>query len=223
MSVGSHLNIRLDEYDARIRTFIPAYEQMLDAAVGSLRALPAHAPTIVDLGTGTGALAERCLRAFPAAHVIGVDEDPAILAMARARLAGHGRAASFVQDSFLATAIPACDAVVASLSLHHVHDAGRKAALYRECRAAVGAGGWLVSADCFLSDPPAMHAEREAWRAHMRQTYADSEIDTYFEAWSREDRYFPLERELSWIHAAGFAAEPVWRLAPFAVIAARAD
>lgn len=223
MGVGVHLNIRLEEYDARIRTFIPAYEQMLDAAVDSLRPLQAQAPVIVDLGTGTGALAARCFRVIPAARVIAIDEDPAILDMARARLARHGEAASFVQASFLATAIPPCDAVIASLSLHHVHDADRKAAFYRECRAAINTGGWLVSADCFMSDPPAMHAEREAWRAHMRQTYSEREIDAYFEAWSREDRYFPLERELSWLQTAGFVAEPVWRLPPFAVVAARAS
>jgi len=39
MSVASQLRIRLDEYDARIRTSIPGYEQMLDAGAGALAAL----------------------------------------------------------------------------------------------------------------------------------------------------------------------------------------
>ena len=32
MGVASHLGIQLTEYDRRIRTFIPDYEEMLDAA-----------------------------------------------------------------------------------------------------------------------------------------------------------------------------------------------
>ena len=54
MSVAAHLGIRLSEYDRRIRTFIPRYEEILDAAAASV--VP-KARTIVDLGIGTGALA----------------------------------------------------------------------------------------------------------------------------------------------------------------------
>ena len=47
MGVASHLHIQLDEYDARIRTFIPGYEQMLDAGAHALHALATAAPVIV--------------------------------------------------------------------------------------------------------------------------------------------------------------------------------
>ena len=43
MAVATHLKIDIDEYDTRIRTFIPYYEEMLDAAV---EALPAAGRTI---------------------------------------------------------------------------------------------------------------------------------------------------------------------------------
>ncbi|HEY5161617.1 MAG TPA: hypothetical protein VII81_01280, partial [Terriglobales bacterium] len=58
MDVAAHLGIDIVEYDERIRTFIPDYEEMLDVAA---EAIPASARTIVDLGTGTGALAARCV------------------------------------------------------------------------------------------------------------------------------------------------------------------
>ena len=58
MGVASHLGIKLTEYDSRIRTFIPHYEEMLDVAAA---AIPPRARTIVDLGIGTGALSSRCL------------------------------------------------------------------------------------------------------------------------------------------------------------------
>ena len=117
MSVGSHLQIRLEEYDSRIRTFIPAYEQLLEAAAQALCGLDTRTPHIVDLGTGTGALSAVCLRRFPGARITGIDADDGILDMARQRLAAQGSLASFVQSSFLDLALPTCDAIVASLAL----------------------------------------------------------------------------------------------------------
>jgi SAM-dependent methyltransferase len=223
MSVGSHLQICLDDYDSRIRTFIPAYEQMLAAAAASLRALPRpDEPRLVDLGTGTGALAACCLRTLPCASVTAIDEDPAILDMARARLAGLGALASFVHCSFLDAALPSCDAVVASLALHHVRTPERKLQLYRDCRAALAPGGLLVSADCHPSADAGLAAlERDAWRAHMRQSYSDDEIAGYFAAWAEEDVYVPLPRELELLREAGFMPDVSWRQGAFAVIVAR--
>ena len=50
MSVATHLGIDLAEYDARIRTFIPHYEEMLDVAAS---VIDPKSETIVDLGIGT--------------------------------------------------------------------------------------------------------------------------------------------------------------------------
>ncbi len=223
MSVATHLGIRLDEYDARIRTFIPGYEQMIDAAAHALRALAVRQPTILDLGIGTGALAARCLDVHPDATLVGIDADPAILDAARRRLEGRTAMASFVQSDYLDITIPDADAVVASLALHHVRTAVRKRQLYRDCRRALRSGGMLVSADCFLSSDAGLAAlDRERWREHLRRTYSDAETDAYFAAWAAEDEYFPLEDELAMLRDARFAADVVWRAAPFGVIAARA-
>lgn len=222
MSVGAHLNIRVDEYDARIRTFIPGYEQMLDAGAAALRALGTPGPVIVDLGSGTGAFAARCLAARSDAQLVAIDEDAVILDMARARLARAGAAASFVQGSFLDVALPRCDAIVASLALHHVRTAARKGQLYDDCRQALAREGMLVHVDCCVSADARLAAlERDVWRAHMRLTYSDEETDGYFAAWAMEDVYLPLAQELALLRGAGFEPDVVWRVAPFAVIAAR--
>jgi ubiquinone/menaquinone biosynthesis C-methylase UbiE len=222
VGVASHLHIRLDEYDARIRTFIPGYEQMLDAGAQALRALATPAPVIVDLGTGTGAFASRCISVRSDAKVIAVDEDSAILDIARARLARDGAVASFVQSSFLDVTLPRCDAIVASLAFHHVRTLEHKRQLYGDCHKSLTSGGLLVSVDCFVSaDARLAELEREAWRVHLRRSYSEAEADGYFAAWAMEDVYFPLMQELELLRDAGFAADVVWRVAPFAVIAAR--
>ena len=227
MSVASHLNIPLDEYDARIRTFIPEYEQMLDAGAHALMALAAPAPVVVDLGTGTGALASRCMSVRSDANVIAIDEDAGMLDIARRRLARDGAAASFAHGSFLDVAVlngavPRCDAIVASLALHHIRTLERKQQFYDDCHTVLVSDGLLVSADCFVSaDARLAELERAAWRAHLRRSYSDADTDGYFAAWAAEDVYLPLVRELAMLRDAGFAPEVVWRIAPFAVIVAR--
>jgi tRNA (cmo5U34)-methyltransferase len=222
MSVASHLNIPLDEYDARIRTFIPGYEQMLDAAARGLRALEMRSPVIVDLGTGTGALAARCLDAHSDARIVGIDEDPEILASARQRLASRGAVASFVQGSFLELPIPSCNAIVTSFALHHVRTAQRKQQLYRDCRDALSERGLFVTVDCFLASDATLAAiDRDAWRMHLRSSYSEADTDRYFAAWAQEDVYFTLDEELGMLRAARLAPDVIWRAGSFAVIVGR--
>jgi SAM-dependent methyltransferase len=223
MSVGTHLQIRLDEYDSRIRTFVPGYEQLLAGAARALCALDTRTPHVVDLGTGTGALAAATLQLFPEARITGIDEDDGMLEMARGRLAARGALASFVHGSFTDVTLPSCDAIVASLALHHVRTADRKRQLYVSCHQALGARGLLVSADCHPAAEPSLAAMAHAeWREHLRLTYSDQETDTYLAAWANEDVYIPLPQELELLREAGFLPDVVWRQGAFAVIAARA-
>src|SRR5438128_10592208 len=108
VSVATHLGIRLTEYDQRIRTFIPHYEEMLDAAAAAVGTGPR---TIVDLGIGTGALAARCLTGARRASVIGIDADRDILSLAARRL---GTRARLTWGTFFRAPLPHADAIVAS-------------------------------------------------------------------------------------------------------------
>jgi SAM-dependent methyltransferase len=224
MSVASHLHIRLDEYDSRIRTFIPGYDDMLDAAAAALGVLDHAAPHLVDLGTGTGALASACLRVRPGARVTAIDADPEILELARQRLAGLETVPTFVTSRFDDLDLPLCDAVVASLSLHHIRTADAKLAFYRRCRAALRDGGVLVSADCCpAADPLVASMQHAVWRNHLRLSYTGAETESFFAAWAEEDLYFSLDEELTMVRNAGFAGEVVWRAGPMAVILGRAQ
>lgn len=220
MGVAEHLKIEVEEYDARIRTFIPAYEELVAAAAEVLRAVQATAPTIVDLGVGTGALALRCLEVRPEARLVGIDADEGMLEVARARLAGRPRV-ELRRGDFLAADLPPCDAIVASLALHHAPTEEAKRALYAACRRALRPGGVLVSADPFPARHPRLAArQREAWLAHLRRSYSAREAEGHLRQWAEEDVYFPLGQELAWLRGAGLEPEVVWRRAGFAVVAA---
>lgn len=221
MTVASHLGIRLEEYDARIRTFIPRYDEMLDVTASALRVLDRSTPHVVDLGTGTGALALRCLRVLPNARLTAIDQDAAILETARQRLESHGAQVSMVLGDFAAVPLPPCDAMVASLTLHHVRTGQEKCEMYRRCRTALRSGGLFILADCCPSvDRRLADLERAAWREHLRRAYSDDQTDAFFATWADEDVYLPLADEITLMRDAGLLPDIVWRRGCFAVVAA---
>lgn len=214
-SAAAHLGIELAEYDQRIRTFIPAYEEMLDAAAN---AVDARARTIVELGVGTGALSARCLKRAPKASVIGIDADPDILALAARRL---GRRATLQTANFVRAPLPRADVVVASIALHHVRTRSAKARLYRRIRAALNPAGVFISADCHpASAAGRARAQRDAWMVHLRDSYSTRKAEALLRSWRREDAYVPLDAELALLQNAGFIVDVAWRRGMFAVIVA---
>ena len=216
MSVASHLGIKLSEYDARIRTFIPDYEEMLDVAAG---AISPQARTIVDLGIGTGALAARCASKAKQAQIVGIDVDADIMSLARRRLS---RLATFVCGSFLRTPLLPCDAMVASFALHHVRTRKAKARLYARIQAALRPGGSFITVDCHPASNAGLATKQfEAWTAHLRKSYSKSEAARLLASWSHEDVYMPLETELTLMRENGFAVEVLWRRGAFAVLMGR--
>jgi len=214
--VAAHLGIDLAEYDERIRTFIPDYEEMLDAAAALVRS---DARRIVDLGTGTGALAARCLTRAPCARLVGIDVDPAMANVAARRL---GTRASFVTGDFARTAVPACDTLVSSFALHHVRTRTTKARLYARLRRALTGRGQLIVVDCQPSaDAGLRAAQLDAWGAHLRRRYSKAKANGFLQAWAKEDVYVPLDIELGLMRGAGLTPEIVWRKGAFAVLRAR--
>jgi tRNA (cmo5U34)-methyltransferase len=215
MSIGvaTHLGIRLDEYDARIRTFIPDYEEMLDVAAA---AVPPTTRILVDLGIGTGALAERCRAHARRARVIGIDADAAILGAAVKRL---GAGATLIAGDFLRAALPRCDALVTSFALHHVRTRRAKSDLYRRIRRALAPRGVIVSVDCHPSSNRRLAArQRDAWHAHLERSYSARDATGFLRAWANEDVYVPLDIELELMRSNGLRPEVLWRRDSFAVL-----
>ena len=156
MGVAAHLGIDLGEYHARIRTFIPGYDAMLDTAAGTLATMvPSRAPLVIDLGIGTGALAERCLSVKPRARIVGIDEDEGMLAAARARL---GRRLTALPGSFETVPLPPCDAVIASLALHHIPTP--RAACASSAASAARSGATVSSSSPTATSPPIRASSR---------------------------------------------------------------
>ena len=221
MSVASHLRIRVAEYDRKISTFIPYYREMLTVAAAALQPR-LSSPLIVDLGTGTGALAKLCLQAVPSGRLIGLDTDSEMLAVATRRLRATQRpGVELKQKSFTRGALPRANYITAAFSLHHIRTRGLKVRLYQRCLEALYAGGTMVSVDCMPPSQPDLHASAmQAWIRHLERHYSFQDATSHLSAWAKEDRYFPLEQEVEMLSSVGFKVEIVWRRDSFAVIRA---
>lgn len=220
--VSTHLGVAASDYDRQIRRFIPGYEEMLREVVSILDEVLPHgdaAPLVADLGAGTGALAGAILDAIPRARAVLVDIDPNMLEVARTRLAPHAARVELRRARF-DEPLPPCDAIVASLSLHHVPEVEQKRALYRHLRSSLRPGGVFLSADATVhASGPEHDRVFRTWTAGMFDAgIGPGEAEALFAQWSREDTYQPLAVELALLADAGFSRpECFWRKGPITV------
>jgi ubiquinone/menaquinone biosynthesis C-methylase UbiE len=101
---------------------------------------------IVDVGAGTGTLAIALSAAAPGAEVVGVDGDPEVLAIARAKAGAEFVEWRHARADPLPFTDGSCDRVVMSLLLHHLDASGKGAALAEAYRV-LREGGRLHIAD----------------------------------------------------------------------------
>jgi len=217
-SVEKHLQLSVEQYDSLIRTFIPHYDEMFENAVELLRQLTPPTAHVLDLGGGTGALTQTIVRGCPQARVELLDIDPQMLAEARKRLGSEERVI-IRQGSFL-DLLPKSDAIVASLSLHHIHDLETKVKLYASILHSLKPGGVFLNLDATVSSDTKLKALTfERWASFMSKNGISKEAaHRHFADWAHEDRYFSMHEELAALSRAGFEQpECFWRRGPLSI------
>ncbi len=219
-SVRQHLKLEIDAYDETIRRFIPGYEAMLGAAASAIASV--EPGLVVDLGAGTGGLSEELLRQDQIGHVELLDVDTEMLEHARIRLAPFGDRVRFEERSFLEP-LPSCDAIAASLSLHHIPTMAAKQALYRRAYDALPGAGVFVNADATMpAEAEARDALYREWIEHMVASgISEADAWRHLDEWAEEDTYFPLEEEMAAMTDVGFETDCVWRDGPMVVVVGR--
>jgi len=216
MGAATHLGIKPGEYDKLIATLIPHYLDLIDAAADAVGTIARTAPAVVDLGTGSGALAQRIARVRPKARLIGIDSDAVMLTAATRRLRGKIQA---IEENFERIRIPRCDVVSASFALHHIPTGRRKAAVYKRCFQSLRPGGMFVSADCYLASSKILQKRhRDEWLEHLQRKHTRRKAENFLRTWAKEDVYFTLDREVELLREAGFGVEVTWRRDSFAVL-----
>ncbi len=190
-------------YNPSRRRLIPPFEAFYRTAAEALRLTDPVPTRVLDLGAGTGMLSAFVRAEFPDAHLTLLDGAPKMLAQAREALrADH---VTYVERD-LADPLPdgPWDAIVSALAIHHLDDED-KLDLYRRIRAALGPRGVFVNAEHVAAPSPGLEAEYDRWHEGRARAAGsdDAEWEHAVEMMAHDQRA-PVDRQLSWLHEAGF-------------------
>ena len=218
--VKQHFEEAAREYDRIIVALIPEYRQMAEALIAAVPFESSAPLRVMDVGCGTGMVAERFLQAFPNAQISCLDLSESMLAIARARLAGYPNVRYYVGDCAGFEFAEEFDAVVSSLALHHLATDQEKERFYRRIYNCLAPGGIFYNADLVRgSNDFLQNSYMERWQNFMKRNLAGDEAgNAWITQHLTEDRPSKLIDQLQWMAEIGFAdVEVVWKYYNFAV------
>lgn len=210
-------------YDEKHGKLIPCYDDFYGSAV-TWTEVEGDSPAILDLGAGTGRLSAMMLNKFPGAHLTLVDISEEMLEKASTRFADNDKlqyiAADYLNYEFGQT----YDAVVSSLSIHHLTHPDKQA-LFRKVHSLLKPGGVFVNADQAAGSSPAFVAEfKRLWTNAVTATDLNPEDIAASQKRRLLDIDATLTDQLQWLREAGFAeVDCVYRNREFTVFVARKE
>jgi tRNA (cmo5U34)-methyltransferase len=186
---------RPDAYLDEIRAEIPRYDELQERAAEATRGVEVR--SALELGIGTGETAKRVLAVHPAARLVGIDGNEAMLAAARDALPGEHAELRLAR---LEDPLPAgrFELIYSVLAVHHLRGVG-KAELFGRIAAALEPGGRFVLADVVIPGRP------------------EDAVVPIEEGFDFPDA---LPEQLAWLGEAGFSTTVVWSWKDLAVVQA---
>ncbi|MGI5348902.1 class I SAM-dependent methyltransferase [Streptomyces sp. CA-250714] len=140
-----------ESWDRQQEWYLPDREERFRVMLDMTEALVGPEPRVLDLACGTGSITDRALKRMPNARTVGVDRDPALLAIARGTFAEDERArfvTADLSDPDWPSALPEgpFDAVLTATALHWMRTEPLRA-LYGQLAGLVREGGVFMNAD----------------------------------------------------------------------------
>ena len=165
---------------------------------------------ILDLGCGSGLVAQMILDQKPSAGVFGLDSSSAMLSIAKARLARYGEQVKLAEGNLTlldrVDAPPACAGAIAVQSLHHLEEAQYRIAV-RWTFDHLAPGGWFFIIDRLAIPAETLYSAFRVLRDRQRQNPNPPDWSGYLE-WLEVngDRPLPAQDILRLLEEAGFQA-----------------
>ena len=159
---------RVANYDADMDLMHPNRHKMAETIESVLAVSGAPPRLAIDIGTGTGFLANCLLGAFPDLRIIAIDGAQQMVDLARTRLGPLARRVDFRVGDFrdletLCGNDGPADAVVSAYALHHL-SSHEKLHVLRTAHGLLRLGGWFLNADLTLAEDD----ELDAITQHLR-------------------------------------------------------
>ncbi|PHS27921.1 MAG: hypothetical protein COA85_04560 [Robiginitomaculum sp.] len=150
---------RIKKYDADMEVMHPNRGKMAEVALDFLAAFKEAPSQVLDLGCGSGFVAERLLDRFANVQINCLDGAQNILDLAAMRLKSHADHLTYTCSDFrtlntLPLKEKSFDAVMSSYALHHL-SADEKVQVLRDCLDLLKPGGFFLNADLIKNPSPA--------------------------------------------------------------------
>ncbi len=218
--IKQHFEEEAQQFDRIIQQLIPYYDQMLAAVIAAIPFEKDSPIQVLDLGCGTGTLAQHILQAFPLAHLTCLDFSEQMIGMAQAKLAGFSRISYRVQDFQDYSSTERYHAIVSSLALHHLVTDNEKQAFFRKVYEGLLPGGCFYNADVVLGASEHLQSQyMKRWKRFMQRQISEDEIENvWLRKYSEEDRPAQLVEQVTWLSAIGYeSVDVLWKYYNFAV------
>jgi tRNA (cmo5U34)-methyltransferase len=203
--IKEHFEKEAAVFDKLFFKVVPRYNEMIQTVV---EAAPFHRKDrlkIIDLGCGTGNLAQKIVTAYPNAQITCIDMAENMLKMAKTKLGKQRNISFWLGDIRDFDYSGKYDMILSSLVLHHIEKKD-KPKFYRKLFNALRDGGVFYTIDIFLS--PSSHLQKiymDKWKIFMKTNGLPmKKINEMIARHQREDRPVVFEDELSIVRKAGF-------------------
>lgn len=199
------------QWDARHLTGNPARAEHLALLLAILDRVPRG--QILDLGCGSGLVAQMLLDKFPDARIFGIDSSSPMLDLARDRLANYRDRVRLTGGDLTAIdrvdAPSGCPVVVAVQSLHHLTEPEYQSAV-RWTFDHLAPGGWFFIIDRLAIPSDQLYQAFFSTREHQGQVPNPEAWSGYLE-WleSNSDRPLTVQAILGLLEQAGFLAATI--------------
>jgi tRNA (cmo5U34)-methyltransferase len=210
------------EYDAQREHVIPDLKGFYGAAAWAAECGTA-APSILDIGAGTGLLSAFMLQKFPRADLTLIDIAENMLDVARQRFAEQNNVRYVVCDYSTAELGGPYDIICSALSIHHL-ETGDKRRLFGRIFSALKPGGMFVNADQADGETPYFRQKYlDYWNVFLKNgPLNDAEHAEILRRRNLLDKNEKLSAQLAWLHEAGFSdVDIVYKNRTFIVTVAR--
>jgi tRNA (cmo5U34)-methyltransferase len=199
---------RFNDFYQTIITLIPFYQE------DNFRFL--------DLGAGTGLVADLILRAFPnsAADILDVSEK--MLEKARERFAGNERVRFWIRD-YANDGLPdRYGLIVSAMSIHHLDDIEKKLLFERIFHSLVPGGAFINAELVKGTTEETEKIYQRVWKDHLEKSGLSREILSQIYERTSYDKTAYLSSQLEWLRSTGFLdVDCFYKYFNFAVYAGR--
>ena len=203
--IKEHFEKEAAVFDKIFFKIMPRYQEMTEVITEALPFSKRDKLKIIDLGCGTGNLAQKIITAYPNASVTCIDMAENMLKMAKAKLKRKRNVNFWLGDIRNFDYSGKYDVIVASMVLHHIEKKD-KFRFYRKLYNALSRGGVFYVIDIFLApDNYLQKLYMDKWKAFMKTNGLPmKKVNDMITRHQREDRPVVFTDELSIMRKAGF-------------------